>query len=155
MGRVRDGEPAATGGSPASPGGVRAARLDRLSVWVLRAGAVALPLAVWPLGYDVFVLPKLAVLRLLVLTLAALRVAAWAAGGRLVRRRTPLDLPLALLVGSAAVSTLLAVNVGVAVLGTYERYEGLATIVCYALLFWLSAQVVDGREAWTLVRALL
>jgi len=155
MERVRDGGPAAAAGSPAAPAAVWPGRLDRLSVWLPRAGAVTLPLAVWPLGYDVFVLPKLAVLRLLVLALAALRVAAWAAGGRLVRRRTPLDLALALLVGSAAVSTLLAVNVDVAVLGTYERYEGLATIVCYALLFWLSAQVVDGREAWTLVRALL
>src|SRR5262245_24848198 len=117
MERVRDGGPAAAAGSPTAPAAVWPGRLDRLSVWLLRAGAVTLPLAVWPLGYDVFVLPKLAVLRLLVLALAALRVAAWAAGGRLVRRRTPLDLPLALLVGSAAVSTLLPVNVGVAVLG--------------------------------------
>ncbi|HEY7202440.1 MAG TPA: hypothetical protein VIC57_19630, partial [Candidatus Dormibacteraeota bacterium] len=149
------GELAAVAGSPAVSAGARAARLDRLDGWVLRAGAVALPLAVWPLGYDLFVLPKLAVLRLLVVALALLRLARWAVTGRLARRGTPLDLALVLVVGSAAVSTALAVNVGVAVLGTYTRYEGLLTIACYALLFRLAAQAIDGREAWTLVRSLL
>src|SRR5437588_3479 len=155
MVRVRDEEPAATAGSSTPSGAVRAARLDRVAVWVLRTGAVALPLAVWPPGYDVFVLPKLALLRLLVLTLAGLRLAAWAVAGRPAWRRTPLDLPLALFVASAALSAALAVNVGVAVFGTYYRYEGLLTIACYALLFWLAVQAIDRREARTLVRCLL
>jgi len=155
MVRVRDEKPAATAGFSTPSGAVRAAHLDRVAVWVLRAGVVALPLAVWPPGYDIFVLPKLALLRLLVLTLAGLRVAAWAVVGRPAWRRTPLDLPLALFVASAALSAALAVNVGVAVFGTYYRYEGLLTIACYALLFWLAVQAIDRREARTLVRCLL
>jgi putative inorganic carbon (HCO3(-)) transporter len=147
------GELAVAAGSPAAAADVWAVRLDWLSLRVVWAGAVVLPLAVWPFGFDVFVLPKLAALRLLVLTLAALRLAAWVAGRPL--RRTPLDLPLALFLGSAVVSTAFAVNVDVAVRGTYYRYEGLSTILCYALLFWLSAQVVGRREASTLVRSLL
>jgi O-antigen ligase len=137
-------------GPPAEP----AALLDAATRWVLRAGAVALPLAVWPAGYDVFVLPKLVVLRLLVVSLAALHLAAWASGQR-GRAGTPLDWPLAAFVGSAAVAAAFAVNRDVAVFGTYYRYEGLLTIACYALLFRLAAPAIDGREAWRLVRSLL
>jgi O-antigen ligase len=143
-----------------SPGVVETGRAARLplqtaTTWTLRAGAVALPLAVWPTADDVFVLPKLAVLIGLVAALLALRVATWVATGRTGRRRTPLDLPLAAFVLSAALSTVLAVNVGVAVLGASLRYEGLVTIACYALLFWLAADALDAESARGVLRALL
>jgi putative inorganic carbon (HCO3(-)) transporter len=123
--------------------------------WTLRAGAVALPLAVWPVGDDVFVLAKLAVLVALVAVLLALRVADRAATGRLRRRGTPLDLPLAAFVASAALSTVLAVDPGTALVGAHYRYEGLLTILAYALLCRLAAQALDGGEAWGVARALL
>jgi len=142
---------------PMAEGAGLAARplTDRASVWTLRAGAVALPLAIWPAGYDVFVLAKLAVLHLLVLTLLGLRLATWVRTGRLRGALTPLDVPLAALVVSAAISTALAVNVNLALFGAYYRYEGLATIVSYALLFRLSAQALDRDGAWSVARALL
>lgn len=146
--------------SPRAEGAGLAARspADRWSVWALRAGAVALPLAVWPAGYDLFVLPKLAVLDGLVLTLLGLRVAGWAwgtPGARTGWRRTPLDAPLAALVLSAALSTALAVNRTVALFGAYFRYEGLLTVAAYALLFWLAARALDPAGAWSVARALL
>ena len=145
-----------------SPGVVEAGRA-RLPVhlaetWILRAGAVALPLAVWPVGDDVFVLAKAAVLGLLVTALLALRVLRLAAASEPAARRrpgTPLDLPLAAFVASAALSTVLSPAAGTALLGARYRYEGLLTIVAYALLFRLAAQALDGREARGVVRALL
>jgi putative inorganic carbon (HCO3(-)) transporter len=56
---------------------------------------------------------------------------------------------------SAALSTVLAVNVGVAVLGASLRYEGLVTIGCYALLFWLAAGALDAESARGVLRALM
>jgi putative inorganic carbon (HCO3(-)) transporter len=142
-----------------SPGVAEAGRarlpIHLAETWTLRAGAVALPLAVWPIGDDVFVLAKLAVLVALVAVLLGLRIADWAATGRLRRRGTPLDLPLAALVASAALSTVLAVDVGTAVVGAHYRYEGLLTILAYALLFRLAAQALDGDGAWGVARALL
>ncbi|HEY7199414.1 MAG TPA: O-antigen ligase family protein [Candidatus Dormibacteraeota bacterium] len=145
------------GSVPLAEGAGHTARplADRVTVWTLRAGAVALPLAMWPAGYDAFVLPKLAVLNLLVLALLGLRVAAWVGTGRLRGARTPLDLPLAAVVVSAAISTALAVNVNLALFGAYYRYEGLITIVSYTLLFRLSAQALDRDAAWSVARALL
>jgi putative inorganic carbon (HCO3(-)) transporter len=142
-----------------SPGVAEAGRarlpIHLAEIWTLWAGAVVLPLAVWPIGDDVFVLAKLAVLVLLVAILLALRVADWAATGRLRRPGTPLDLPLAAFVASAALSTVLAVDVGTALVGAHSRYEGLLTIVAYALLFRLAAQALDGDGAWSVARALL
>jgi putative inorganic carbon (HCO3(-)) transporter len=49
-----------------------------------------------------------------------------------------------------------AYNQNVAVFGIYSRYDGLLTILTYALLFWLSVQAVAGAgEARTLLWVLL
>jgi putative inorganic carbon (HCO3(-)) transporter len=129
--------------------------LRAAETWTLRAGALALPLAVWPSG-DVFIQPKLVVLDLVVLALLALRVLGrLAAGSAEPRPPTPLDLPLAAFVLSAALSTALSVAPGLALLGSPIRYEGLLTIVAYALLYRLAAQALDADGAWRVARALL
>jgi O-antigen ligase len=133
-----------TGPEPCPPAPSRPER------WTVRAVALALPLACWPLGFDVFVLPKLAVLRIAVLALAVLWIAS-----RIPRRRPALDLPLAALAGSAALSTALSINPTLSLFGAYERYEGLVTILCCAALCWLAAQFLDGHEAWTVARLLV
>jgi O-antigen ligase len=74
----------------------------------------------------------------------------------LVVRRTPLDLPFLLFLGSAALAWVFAENRNVAWLGTYERYDGLLTLLTYAALFWLAAQsIADRDEARALVRVVL
>jgi putative inorganic carbon (HCO3(-)) transporter len=106
--------------------------------------------------YDAYVLPKLLLARLLVLVLLGLEIARCVLRGRIQLRRTAVDLPLLAFVGSAALSSLLAVNRNVAVFGTYTRDEGLLTIATYALLFWLASQVLtDRHEARALTRSLL
>lgn len=100
-------------------------------------------------------LPKLAVLQLTVFVLLALWLASWSRPGRRPWRRTPLDAPLAIFVGSALLSTAFAVNHGVALFGTYYRYEGLLTIAGYGALYWLAARVLRLQEAWRVVRLLV
>src|SRR5256886_929089 len=76
--------------------------------------------------------------------------------GRLRLRRTPLDIPLAILVASALVSTVFAVNRNLSLFGSYGRYEGFLTIVLYALLYWLAVQSLDGpKDATIVLRGLL
>jgi len=123
---------------------------------VLLAGAFALPLAYAPVAYDAFVIPKLALARLIVLTLLGLQVAEWIWNRGVRIRRTPLDVPLLAFVCSAGLSTLLAVNHNVALFGTYTRFDGLLTIATYALLFWLTVHSLTGAgDARALMRSLL
>jgi len=136
--------------SPVSPA------VDLVQRWTLQIGAFVLPLAFLPNIVDEFVLPKLLVARLLVLLLAGLWLIRSTRAGTLIWRRTPMDLPLLVFAGSAAISTVFAVNRNVALFGTYGRYEGLLTLLTYLALFWLSVQALSGqRDARILVRSLL
>ncbi len=133
--------------------------MDRLALverWWLRLGAFLLPLAMWWDTYDQYVLPKVLVARVLIFGLLILGLVRVLITRQLEIKRTPLDLPLLAFLGSAALSTVFAQNANVAVFGIYSRYDGLVTIVTYALLFWLSAQAIRGPDdARALLRALL
>ena len=72
-------------------------------------------------------------------------LARWLQQGTVTWKRTPLDLPLLSFIGSAALSTLFAINRNVAIFGTYDRWEGLITIATYALVFWLGVQLLSGE----------
>jgi O-antigen ligase len=120
---------------------------------VLRIGAFALPLTFLSNIFDGFVLPKLLVARLLLLALATLWLLRFAGTGEVRLRRTRLDVPLLAFIGSAILSTVLAVNRNVALFGTYSRYEGLLTLMTYVALFWLVVQTLaDADDARALVR---
>jgi O-antigen ligase len=124
--------------------------------WFLRAGLFILPLAYWWDTYDHYVLPKLLVARTLVIGLLILFIARALMTHSLEIKRTPLDLPWAVFLASAVVSTVLATNPNVAVFGIYSRYDGLLTILTYAALFWLSIQALSGPDdARALLRVLL
>jgi O-antigen ligase len=102
------------------------------------------------------VAPKLAFARLLIAVLLVLWLARISVTGTLVIKRTPLDVPLLLFLGSAALSTVVAENRNVAMFGTYERYDGLLTLLTYIALFWLSVQALaDRAEALALIRCVL
>jgi O-antigen ligase len=93
---------------------------------------------------------------MLVIGLLVLFIARVLTTRSLVVKRTPLDLPLLAFVGSAALSTIFAYNLNVAVFGIYARYDGLLTILTYAALFWLTVQTVaDAGEARKLMWVLL
>jgi len=94
---------------------------------------------------DEFVLPKLLLARLVIFVLALVLLARWWQQGTIAWRRTPIDLPLIAFIGSACLSTIFAVNHNVAIFGTYDRWEGLLTIITYALLFWLAVQFISGE----------
>src|SRR5207248_3600430 len=98
---------------------------DLVARWILRVAAFLLPLAFLPNLVDEFVLPKLLLVRLVLVALIILLLVRWLVQGEVTWRRTPLDLPLLAFIGSAALSTLFAVNRSVAIFGTYDRWEGL------------------------------
>ena len=131
------------------------ARLDRLQLGVVCGGAFALPMVVLWSTNDPVILPKILAARLLILLLAGVILARWFRG-ELKLRRTPLDLPILAYVASAALSTLFAANVNLALFGSYGRLEGLVTIATYAALFWLSVQAISSpAEGRAVMRAVL
>src|SRR6267143_2031229 len=78
--------------------------------WILTIAVFLIPLSFFPAAFSEFVLPKLLLARLLVTILALVLVAGWLRHGVVTWKRTALDLPLLAVVGSAAISTIFAVN---------------------------------------------
>src|SRR3989440_5412545 len=114
--------------------------------WILAVAAFIIPLSFSPSLVDEFVLPKLLLARVLVMSLAVILVAGWMRRGAVTWKRTALDLPLLTFIASAAISTVFAVNSNLAIFGTYDRWEGLLTIATYALLFWFAVQLMAGAD---------
>jgi putative inorganic carbon (HCO3(-)) transporter len=108
-------------------------------------GAFLIPLAFLPNIVDEFVLPKLLLARLLIAVSVVVLLVRWLQQGTVTWKRTPLDLPLLAFIGSAALSTIFAINRNVALFGTYDRWEGLLTIVTYGLVFWLTVQLLSSE----------
>jgi O-antigen ligase len=132
-----------------------ALRLATIQRWALRGGLFLLPLAYSWDTYDRWVLPKLLLGRALVIVLLGLLVARAIVDGRLILKRTPLDLPIAAFVASAALSTAVASNANVAIFGIYSRYDGLLTLITYAALFWLALQTLkDPQDGAALLRTM-
>ncbi len=130
--------------------------LATIERWFLRAGLFALPLGFGWDTYDQYVLPKLLIARVFLLGLLVLFVVRSAVRGHVEVKRTPLDLPLLALAGSAVLSTVFAENQNVAIFGTYGRYDGLLTLLTYIGLFWLVVQTLrTADEARALVRVLI
>jgi len=117
-----------------------------LARWILAVAVFLIPLSFLPNTVDEFVLPKLLLARLLVIVLTVVLVAGWLRQGGVTWKRTALDLPLLAFIGSAAISSIFAVNGNVAIFGVYDRWEGLLTITTYALLFWLAVQLMSGER---------
>jgi putative inorganic carbon (HCO3(-)) transporter len=116
-----------------------------LGRWALRIGVFLAPLVFLPNVVDEFVLPKLLLLRLIIAFFVVVLLVRWFREGSVTWKRTPLDLPLLAFIASAALSTIFAINRNVALFGTYDRWEGLLTIVSYGLVFWLAVQLLSGE----------
>jgi O-antigen ligase len=119
------------------------------SLWL--AAAVAVPLAFNPWGYSGFELPKVVLLRALVLLmgLAALvrAIEAWGKPGRTPRhwRTIPLLWPVLLFGLALVLATAFSVSPRASLWGSYERQQGLLALVAYLALFLLTAANLHTR----------
>ncbi len=138
----------------------------RRIAWVcLHLVAVLVPLAMTNISflnqpalsitYDMFALPKVVVLRSLVL----IGLVAWT-GDLLTRggvvRWVRAGWVAVAFFAWAALSTAFAQSFVVSLFGTYGRVEGLITIACYVLLFFLTLQLADSaKRVRSLVRTIV
>ncbi|HJY98185.1 MAG TPA: O-antigen ligase family protein [Patescibacteria group bacterium] len=109
------------------------------------------PLILWPFTSEVFEFNKM----VLVYILTTLIVAVWAARsvteGKLIFRRTMLDIPLLVFLGSQLISTVLSIDPQTSWLGYYSRFNGgFASTACYSLLFWAFVSNLERKDVYTI-----
>ena len=112
---------------------------------ILVAVAVLIPLAFTSLTTEFYETPKLIILAVAVLVLFVLWAFSWVLEGKIIITRTPLDLPLLLLLITILVSTFLSQTRYVSIFGNFPRVHGSAiSWVLYILLYFVSVSNIKG-----------
>lgn len=124
---------------------------EKISWWSILAAVFLVPIAMsnctWlgfeaPWTFDQFDTAKVFVMRACLLV--ALGAWAWhilVEGGRV--RRTPVEWAVLAFLAWVTISAALSVHPPTALLGKYQRFEGLLSFITYAVMYWLVLQLAD------------
>lgn len=105
-----------------------------------------LPVIMFPYASDTYALPKATFLYAATLALAFVYFVYAVRAGELIIHRSPLDIPVVLILAVAALSTVFSDAPALAIVGKYKHYENLLAFFCYGALYFLSVQVVRNRK---------
>lgn len=111
------------------------------------------PIVLWPYTSEVFEFNKM----VLTYTLTTLIVGFWlircVIERKFIFRRTILDIPFLVFLGSQVISTLLSIDFYTSVFGYYSRFNGgLLSTICYLLLYWAFVSNFDVKETLNLIK---
>lgn len=121
------------------------ALLNKIIFGILVTVAVLTPLAFTSFTTEFFETPKIVILGLAVLILISLWAFSWVLQGKIIITRTPLDLPLLLLLITVLVSTFLSDSQFVSIFGNFPRIHGSAiSWVLYILLYFVAVSNIKG-----------
>lgn len=114
------------------------------------------PFIFTPSTSELFEFPKM----ILVYALTVIIVSAWAAksilAGKLIFRRSPLDLPLLLVLLALLLSTLLSVDPHTSFWGYYGRWNGgLLSLIAYLFLYWAYVSNMGKSQTLNAIRCLI
>ena len=119
--------------------------INKVIFAILVTVAVLTPLVFTSFTTEFFETPKLIVLTVAVLVLLVLWSFSWVLEGKVIITRTPLDLPLLLLLVTVLVSTFLSQTQYVSIFGNFPRIHGSAiSWVLYILLFFVAVSNIKN-----------
>lgn len=120
--------------------------LDDLPVLFLSLVLTLLPIIMFPYSEDMYALPKVTFLYIATLLLIIFQFIRFIRDGEFVVRRSPLDIPVLLILVYAAVSLFVSTEPLLGLIGKYKRYEGLPALLCYALIYFLTVQSIKHEK---------
>ena len=114
------------------------------------------PLVLWPYTSEVFEFNKVVLLYILTTLITGIWVVRSLIERKIIFRRTILDIPLLVFIGSQLISTIFSIDPLTSWLGYYSRFNGgLASIICYCLLYWAFVSNFWKQDAIKLIKILL
>lgn len=131
-------------------------KLQKIIFWLFAALLFFVPLVLWPFTSEVFEFNKMLLTYILTTLIAAVWLARMIKEKRFIFRRTILDIPLLIFLGSQVISTLLSIDPLTSWLGYYSRFNGgLLSDICYAVLYWAFASNINLKYAKKLISVFL
>jgi putative inorganic carbon (HCO3(-)) transporter len=113
------------------------------------------PLILYPYTSELFEFNKM----ILVYLLTALIVGAWLIkcilAKKIIFRRTILDIPLLIFLGTQLLSTIFSIDFRTSLLGYYSRFHGgLLSLISYLLLYWTFVSSMDKGKTFRAIKIL-
>lgn len=120
--------------------------------WLFAVLFFLVPLVLWPTTSEVFEFNKIVVTYILTTLIVSVWLIRMILVKKVVFRRTILDTPLLILIGSQLISTLLSIDPLTSWLGYYSRFNGgLLSTLCYSLLYWAFVSNLDQKDTPRLI----
>ena len=110
------------------------------------------PLILWPFTSEVFEFNKMVLVYILTTLITGTWLIQMILEKRFIFRRTILDIPLLVFIGSQLISTVLSIDPLTSWLGYYSRFNGgFLSTLCYALLYWAFVNNIDAKRTMKLL----
>lgn len=110
------------------------------------------PLILWPFTSEVFEFNKIVLVYILTAFITATWIIRMISEKKFMFRRTILDIPLLVFIGSQTISTIFSIDPQTSFLGYYSRFNGgLLSIICYSLLYWAFVSNIDAKKVIKLI----
>ena len=119
------------------------------------------PLILWPRTSELFEFNKMIFVYIMTVLISAVWLTRCIAAKKLIFRRTLLDIPLLIFLGSQILSTIFSIDHRTSFFGYYSRFNGgLLSVISYSLLYWAFVSNMNTRYTlyairYTLISALL
>jgi O-antigen ligase/Tfp pilus assembly protein PilF len=125
---------------------------EKIIFWLFGILLFLVPLILWPFTSEVFEFNKIVVVYLLTILITATWGLRMIYEKKFIFRRTILDVPLLVFLGSQLISTVLSIDPGTSWLGYYSRFNGgMFSLICYALLYWAFVSNIDAKKTVKLI----
>ena len=130
--------------------------MRKIIFWLFAILLFFVPLILWPFTSEVFEFNKMVLVYALTALVAGIWTIRMIVERKFIFRRTILDLPILIFLGSQLISTLISIDPLTSWLGYYSRFNGgLVSIICYSLLYWAFVSNFDAKQIFNLIKITL
>lgn len=118
--------------------------------------AILVPLVFYPYSSELFEFNKMLVVYIGTIAIIGFWSYECIKQKKLVFKRTPLDIPIAIFLASQLISTLLSIDIRTSFFGYYSRFNGgLLSIVSYVTLYWAFVNFMNKDTTIKFIKALI
>src|SRR5258708_1342584 len=115
-----------------------------------------IPLVFYPKTSEVFEFNKIVGVYIFTTLIVAFWVVRMIQQNKVIFKRTILDIPLLLFLGSQIISTIISINTRTSIFGYYSRFNGgLLSTICYSLLYWAFISNFSAKNCRKLIKTIL
>jgi len=120
----------------------------KIIYWLFVILFFLIPLILWPGTSEVFEFNKIVLMYLLTTLISGAWITEMIIEKKFIFRRTILDIPLLIFLGSQLISTIISIDPTTSWFGYYSRFNGgMFSVICYSLLYWAFVSNLDRKVA--------